>query len=309
VWTYFLKKASFFGLTLVFGLVFSFLLLHLAPGDPADLLLGEQAPENQKHAFREKLGLNTSLAHQFLNYWKKLGQGDLGESMSYTKPVSQLIAQKIPYTVSLALFAIALTAFFGMLTGILSAFFHKNFLLNLGLLISSVLGQSIPNFLLGPILVLCFSIYLPLFPVSGTGGYIYWILPSLTLSLSLFAVVSRMIHTGLVSESQKDYFCFSIAKGRSRSSALFLHAFRNVMIPFTHLIGLQLGALLTGAVVTEYIFDWPGMGSLFFSAVEKRDYPLIQGLVLLFTTLFASVNFAVDVISGLIDPRISRGAA
>jgi peptide/nickel transport system permease protein len=298
------QRLGFFLLTLVFSIVFSFLLMHLAPGDPVDLLLGADAPEIQKSTFRHQLGLDLPLSQQFSSYLSGIFKGDLGFSISYQKPIWDLILTYFPFTILLAFIAMILTVVLGISFGILSAYLSKLPFIHLGLIALSVIGQSTPNFFLGPVLILSFSIYLGWLPVSGFGTPLHIILPALTLSLSLFAIVSRMTAAGLIEERTKDYFTTALAKGRSTGQAFFRHALRNVSIPVSNILGLQLGALFTGAVVTEYIFDWPGIGLLFFSAIEMRDFPLIQSLILVFTVSFSIINFGVDLLNTLLDPRL-----
>lgn len=301
---YFFHRIVFFLLTLAMSIIFSFLLLHIAPGDPVDLMLGDQAPPEQKEIFRHQLGLDQPLQNQFQFYLQGILSGNMGNSLIYQRPILDLLKERIPYTAQLALVAIVLTTTLGIGFGVLSSFASHLKPLSWGLLGISVLGQSTPNFFLGPLLILIFSIYLGWLPVSGTGSWVYMILPAMTLALNLFAIVSRMTTAGLIEEGRKDYFTTALAKGLSRLHALLKHALRNVSIPVANLLGLQLGALLTGAVVTEYIFDWPGIGSLFFAAIEKRDYPLIQSLILVYTSLFALINFGMDLLNGVLDPRV-----
>lgn len=267
-------------------------------------MLGDQAPEAQKESLREQMNLNQPLGMQLKSYVTGLFTGDLGRSLSYQKPVLDLVSQHLPWTLQLACISILFTILLGIGLGVISALWFRQRFLNFFFLSISVVGQSTPNFLLGPVLILLLAIYLPILPVSGTGTVAHILLPALTLSLSLFAIVSRMTYVGLMNEARKEYFMVVRSKGVSKIKAYLTHALQNVSIPLANLIGLQLGALLTGAVVTETIFDWPGIGSLFFSAIEKRDYPLIQGLILLFTTSFAMINFGVDLLHGVLDPRL-----
>ncbi len=305
---YYKRKGAFFILTLALSILLSFFLMHLTPGDPADLILGPDAPPAQKEAFRETLNLNLPLFTQFKHYISGLARGDLGNSISYDEPVLSLILNRFPKTTFLALVSILLTLILGLGSGILATWLARFPTLNMAFLGISILGQSTPNFLLGPILILLFCILLPILPVSGTGSLSHVFLPAATLSLSLFAILSRMTYVGLITEQKKMYIQVAFAKGNSPFQVLVRHAIQNVLIPLINLVGLQLAVVLTGAVVTETIFDWPGIGSLFFSAIEKRDYPLIQGLILCFTATFAIINFLVDMMNGWVDPRLNAAA-
>ncbi len=281
-----------------------FLLLSLVPGDPVDVILGESAQPADRHAMREALGLNQSLPRRWWNFQTGLLQGDLGESIIRKRPVADLLTERLPSTLKLAFCAFMVILCIAFPLGVLAARRkgHWQDGLATGL---SLLGLSIPNFWLGPLLVLLFSIYLGWLPVSGMEQTGSIILPALTLGASLAAVSMRMIRASLLEVMQLAYMRTARAKGLSEARATWRHALPNAMLPVLVLLGLQLAGLLAGTVITEVIFAWPGIGSLLIEAIQQRDYPLVQGVVLVIAVLYVLINFMTDLAVRMLDPRIS----
>jgi peptide/nickel transport system permease protein len=293
--------------TVVIGVVcLVFLLIHLVPGDPVDMMLGENAQMADRAALREALGLNQSIGVQLLNYFGNLLHGDLGISLHSRVPVSELLAQRIPATVELAIVSLLLACALAFPLGIVAAL-NKGEGWDRTAMGISMLGVSIPNFLLGPLLILIFSIYLGWLPVSGREGPASMILPAITLGTALAAVLSRMIRSTLLEVLHEDFIRTARAKGDSRLQVVIYHALPNAMLPIITLLGLQLGVLLGGAVITETVFSWPGIGKLTIDSIMQRDYPVVQACVLLISLTYVVVNMLTDMLYAWIDPRIRVG--
>ncbi len=291
----------------VFGVAFLvFLLIHLVPGDPVDMMLGENAQMADREALREALGLNQPMGVQLLTYFNNLLQGDLGHSLHSRVPVSELLAERIPATVELAIISLLLACAIAFPLGIVAAL-NKGQGWDRTAMGASMLGVSIPNFLLGPILILIFSIYLGWLPVSGRDGAASMVLPAITLGTALAAVLSRMIRSTLLEVLHEDYIRTARAKGNSHLQVVIRHALPNAMLPIITLLGLQLGVLLGGAVITETVFSWPGIGKLTIDSIMKRDYPVVQACVLLISLTYVVVNMLTDIIYAWVDPRIRIG--
>lgn len=280
-----------------------FLLLHLVPGDPVEVMLGESAGAADREALREALGLNQPLWLQWLGYLKDLVQFDLGISLHSRRPIVDMLAERIPVTVVLALASLVLAMFLAVPLGVLAAIYH-NQVMDRGAMLFALAGVAIPNFWLGPLLILVFSYWLGWFPVSGMQGPASVLLPALTLGTALAALQSRMIRTTLLEELGRDYIRAARARGFSRMRVVLRHALRNALLPVTTVLGLQLGALLTGAVVTEQIFNWPGVGQLLIDSIQKRDYPVVQACILFISLTYVSVNLLTDLAYSVLDPRI-----
>jgi peptide/nickel transport system permease protein len=294
-------------MTVVIGVVcLVFLLIHLVPGDPVDMMLGENAQMADRAALREALGLNQSVGVQLFNYFGNLLHGDLGISLHSRVPVSELLAQRIPATVELAIVSLLLACALAFPLGVVAAL-NKGEGWDRTAMGVSMLGVSIPNFLLGPILILIFSIYLGWLPVSGREGPASMILPAITLGTALAAVLSRMIRSTLLEVLHEDYIRTARAKGDSHFQVIIRHALPNAMLPIITLLGLQLGVLLGGAVITETVFSWPGIGKLTIDSIMKRDYPVVQACVLLISLTYVVVNMLTDMLYAWIDPRIRVG--
>jgi len=291
----------------VFGVVcLVFMLIHLVPGDPVDVMLGENAQMADREALRESLGLNRPIGEQLVTYIGNLFQGDLGQSLHSRTSVSSMILERLPATFQLALVSLMVSCLIAFPLGIIAAL-NRGKAWDKAAMGISLMGVSIPNFLLGPMLILFFSIYLGWLPVSGKSGPASMILPAITLGTALAAVLSRMIRSTLLEVLNDDYIRTARAKGLSYLRVVIVHALPNAMLPIITLLGLQLGVLLGGAVITETVFSWPGIGKLTIDAITKRDYPVVQGCVLLISISYVLVNVFTDIIYGWIDPRIRQG--
>ncbi len=291
-------------LIVIFGVVFIvFMLIHMVPGDPVEVMLGESASSVDREMLRQTLGLDKPLTEQFYQYLYKLSQFDLGTSLHSKQPVSELLAERISPTVELTLAALLVAFFMAFPLGILAAL-KKDRWQDTTAMTFSLLGISIPNFLMGPLLILLFSIMLGWFPVSGRDGLISLVLPALTLGTALAAILSRMIRASLLEVLNEDYIRTARAKGLGTVRVIGLHALKNAMLPVVTLIGLQIGALLAGAVITEMVFSWPGLGQLTIESIQKRDYPVVQACILLISTTYVIINTLTDIVYGALDPRI-----
>ncbi len=276
----------------------------MVPGDPVDQILGEYASLSDKNTLREQLGLNKSLYKQLFSYLKGVVQGDLGFSLVYHTPVSQLILERLPATLKLAFASVLLALLLGLPTGVLAAF-YKGKAWDKVLMTFSLVGVALPNFWLGPILILIFSVKFNLLPVSGYGSSSHYVLPVVTMGTALMAVVSRITRNSLIIHMGADYVRTARAKGLRFSHILLTHILKNSALPVITIVSLQFSVLLTGTVVTEVIFDWPGIGSLVLEALRNRDYPLVQGCVLFFCFSYGFISLLTDMIYVYADPRIS----
>jgi len=288
---------------LVVSLVF--LLIHLVPGDPILQMLGEGAPVTDVQAARHAYGLDLSLGRQYLNYWEGVLRGDLGPSLRFNQSVTHLIAQRYPYTLQLTLAALLVAVLLSVPAGVRSAQ-RRNRWDDRLLSVVSLFGLSFPNFALGPILILFFSIYLGWLPVSGSGSVAHLVLPAITMGGALAAILTRMVRTSMLEELGQDYIRTARAKGLSEGNVVYRHALRNAMIPVITVLGLQFGALLAGAIVTETIFSWPGIGRLTIQAISNRDYYLVQGCILAIGLTYLAVNFLTDLLYSVVNPRIRQ---
>ncbi|NNJ90620.1 MAG: ABC transporter permease, partial [Gammaproteobacteria bacterium] len=277
-----------------------FFLIHLIPGDPVDVMLGETATVADRQAMRISLGLDQPLPVQLLDYLQGLFQLDFGQSLHSKEPISRILAQRLPATARLALSAMFIAMMLAIPLGIFSAVYKGSWIDRTAMLVS-LAGLSIPNFLLGPLLVLVFSIALGLLPVSGNDSLLHLILPSITLGLSMAAVLARMVRSSLLETLGEDFIRTAHAKGMHPRDVIWKHAMRNAWLPVITVIGAQIGALLGGAVVTETVFDWPGLGSLMIESIQKRDYPIVQACVLIISVIYVVVNALTDLCYGLLD--------
>ena len=280
-----------------------FLLLHFIPGDPVDLMLGDSALGTDRETLRDQLGLNDPLIVQYLRYFGNLLLGDWGTSLFSKKPVFEEIMERVPATMELMIGAMVVTILVAMPLGLIAAV-NKGSWIDQGAMIFSLLGVSIPNFWLGPMLILLFSIHFDLLPVNERGGLEHLILPALTLGTSLASILARITRSSVVETLQAEYIRTARSKGISELRILFRHALRNALIPIVTVIGLQVGVLLSGAIITEAIFDWPGLGNLLISAINSRNYPLVQGCVLFIAGSYVMVNLIIDLLYAYLDPRI-----
>ena len=284
-----------------------FFLIHLIPGDPVDVMLGETATVADREAMRASLGLDQPLLSQLANYISGLLQLDFGQSLHSRQDISTLLAERIPATLQLTIAALVAALVIAIPVGILAAVNKGRWPDRLSMVLAMT-GLSIPNFLLGPLLVLFFSLWLGWLPVSGNEGPWHLLLPALTLGLSMAAILARMIRSSLLETLGEDYVRTAWAKGVHPVDIVWKHAMRNAWLPVITVIGAQLGALLGGAVVTETVFDWPGLGTLMIESIQKRDYPVVQACVLVISVTYVLVNSVTDIIYSLLDPRIASGA-
>ena len=286
-----------------------FLMIHLVPGDPVRQMLGEGASEADIIAARKLNGLDKPLPTQYLNYWKGVAKLDLGRSLRLQQPVSKLISQTYPSTLLLTFAAMLIAVGISIPAGVRSAR-RRNRWDDRAISLVSLTGLSFPNFALGPVLILFFAIGMGLLPVSGTASWTspstwgYLILPAVTLGGSLAAILTRMVRTSVLEELSQDYIRTARAKGLSENEVVYRHALRNALIPVITVIGLQFGSLLAGAIVTETIFSWKGIGRLTITAIGNRDYYLVQGCILAIGLTYIAVNVLTDVVYTLVDPRI-----
>jgi ABC-type dipeptide/oligopeptide/nickel transport system permease component len=280
-----------------------FALIHLVPGDPAEAMLGESAPAADLADLREKLGLDEPLLAQYGHFLRGLIQGDLGTSFRYNTPVASEIGQRLGRTAQLALVAMAVSVVIAVPLGILGALYRGRAIDQAAMAVS-LAGIAMPNFWLGPLLAIIFAVELGWLPVSGTGSWRHLVLPALTLGAALAAIVARMTRASLVEELGELYVLAARARGVSRGRAVIRHALRNSLIPVVTILGLQLGAVLTGTIITETIFSWPGVGRLLIQAINFRDYPLVQGCILFIAVTYVLMNLLVDVTYAWLDPRI-----
>jgi peptide/nickel transport system permease protein len=293
----FLAFVTFMVSTLVFFFI------HFIPGDPVEIMLGETAQATDMDELRHQLGLDRPLLEQYGRFLTGLLHGDLGKSLRYDAPVVDMVLSRLPATIQLAVSAIVIAILIALPAGILSAvrpysaFDHTSMFV-------SLLGVSMPTFWLGPLLILLFAIQLDWLPVSGREGPASLVLPALTLGAALAAILSRMTRSAMLEVIREDYITAGRAKGLSEKVVILKHGLRNALIPILTVLGLQIGALLSGTVVTEKVFAWPGIGRLLVDGIEARDYPLVQGCVLTISLSYVLVNLAIDLLYAAVDPRI-----
>jgi ABC-type dipeptide/oligopeptide/nickel transport system permease component len=280
-----------------------FFLVHIVPGDPVQQMLGEGAQQQDIQQLRHELGLDLPLPAQYGRYLSGVVRGNLGESIRFQEPVSDVILSHYPATLELAFFALLVCAAIAIPAGVFAAS-KRGTAADHAVGLFTLFGLSVPNFALGPVLILVFSVLIGWFPVSGRGGISHLILPAITLGAALAAILARMVRTSVIEELSSDYVRTARAKGLRESAVLFRHAFRNALIPILTIIGLQFGTLLAGTIVTETIFSWPGIGRLSVQAIEARDYPLLQGCILLIAVSYVLVNLLTDVVYAFVDPRV-----
>jgi ABC-type dipeptide/oligopeptide/nickel transport system permease component len=280
-----------------------FALIHFIPGDPARAILGDLASEADVAQLRGRLGLDRPVAVQYVAYLGGLARADLGTSLRTGSPVASQILERIPATFELALAAIVVALALAVPLGIVAAVWRGTAIDHAAMTLS-LAGVSMPNFWLGPLLAIVFGVELGWLPVSGRGGLEHIMLPAVSLGAALAAVLARMTRTTLADQLREPYVLAARARGISRTRAVLHHAFRNSLIPIVTLAGLQIGAVLTGAVITETIFAWPGIGRLLVQSIGFRDYPMVQGCILLIAVTYVGVNLVVDLMYAVLDPRI-----
>ena len=288
-------------LTLVFSLI------HLIPGDPARQIAGENARPEDIVAIRKALGLDQPLWAQYVNYLGHVVRGDLGRSFQTNEPVSKQIRERYPATIELAFGSMLIALLVAFPLGIISAIYRNSWIDNVARFFA-LIGVSMPSFWFGPLLIIAFAINHQWFPVSGRDeGLRSLVLPSLTMGLALAAILTRMIRVSLAEELTQLYVTTAIAKGVPRSKAIFRHALKNALIPVITVLALQFGSLLTGAIITEQIFSWPGLGRLLIQSISTRDYPQVQASILVIALTYIFVNFISDILYSVVDPRIKLG--
>jgi len=280
-----------------------FFFLHMVPGDPIEVMLGESAQPADREALRHALGLDQPLLTQMGQYYGNLLRFDLGTSLYSQRPIVDMLLERMPATAELAIASLVVAMFIAFPLGALAAV-RKDSRWDQGAMGLSLVGVSIPNFLMGPILILVFSLWLGWFPVSGRDGFASIILPALTLGTAMAAILSRMIRATLLETLHEDYIRTARAKGMSETVVIWRHAMRNALLPVITLLGLQLGTLLGGAVITEVVFSWPGLGQLTIEAIQKRDYPVVQACVLVISLAYVVINTLTDLVYGWLDPRV-----
>lgn len=280
-----------------------FALIHLVPGDPAEAMLGDTASAADLQELRARLGLDRPLLAQYGDFLTGLVRGDLGTSFRYGTPVAAEIAQRMGPTMTLAFVAMAVAVCIAIPLGVIGALFRDTWVDHTAMTLS-LAGIAMPNFWLGPVLAIVFAVWLGWLPVSGAGTWRHLVLPAITLGAALAAMTARMTRASLADELRELYVRAARARGLSRARAIVAHAFRNSLIPVVTILGLQLGAVLTGTIITETIFSWPGVGRLLIQAINFRDYPLVQGCILLISVTYVTMNLVVDVLYAWLDPRI-----
>ncbi len=288
----------------IFGvLLLTFLLVHLVPGDPVEVMLGESANAADRTQLSADLGLDQSLVVQFGRYLNKVVHGDLGVSIHSKKPISDLLAERLPATAKLALLALSFAIFIGLPLGILAALNVKKWPDKLANLLSLTIS-AMPHFWMGPMLMMVFALWLGLLPVSGMETTSSIILPAMTLGFGLAAILTRMTRASMLEVLHEDFIRTARAKGLNEPTVILRHALRAALLPIITVLGLQLGSLLAGAVITETVFAWDGIGRLLVESIEKRDYPVTQACVMVVALTYVLVNFVTDLVYTKIDPRV-----
>ena len=304
--TYLARRLAQSALTLLGTSVLVFVILRVLPGDPAKMLLPEGAPQSAVEALNRQLGLREPLHVQYAIFLRSVFRGDFGQSFQYRAPALRVVVERLPATIDLTLSAMVLTVLFGVATGIVAAVRQGTGYDYAGTVVT-VLGQSLPNFWLGIMLVLLFGVTLRWLPTSGFQGWPHLILPAVTLAAYPTALVARLTRSSMLEILTQDYVRTGRAKGLTERVVVLSHALRNATIPVLTVIGLQIGTLLGGAVITESVFAWPGIGKLVVDAIFFRDFPVVQTILILSASIFVVINLLVDVLYTVIDPRIRYG--
>lgn len=292
--------------TLLGALTLVFFLIHLVPGDPVEAMLGETASAVDKEELRRQLGLNRPVMTQYTRFLASLARGDMGSSLYEDARVTDLVLTRLPATIELTVCAMIVAVTIAFPLAILAAIKPRSWI-DRSALFFSMLGLSMPNFWLGPLLMITISVNLGLLPVSGRGSPAHLILPSLTLGLGMAAILTRILRASLLRIINEDYIKSARAKGLREPQVWLKHMLRNALLSVVTIMGLQFGSLLAGSIITETIFTWPGIGRLTIQAIQTRDYPLVQGCILVIATCYLLVNFVTDVVYHFVDPRITYG--
>ena len=288
----------------IFGvLLLTFVLVHSIPGDPVEVMLGESATSADREVLRHNLGLDKPLTIQFFQYVAKVAQGDLGVSIHSKKPIVDLLAERLPATMKLAALALIIAISIGVPLGIVAALKVDRWADNLATVLSLTIS-AMPHFWLGPLLMMVFALWLGLLPVSGMDASTSIILPALTLGFGLAAILTRMTRASMLEVLHEDFIRTARAKGLPEKTVILKHALRAALLPIVTVLGLQLGSLLAGTVITETVFAWDGIGRLLVESIEKRDYPVTQACVLVIALTYVFVNLLTDIIYTRIDPRV-----
>jgi peptide/nickel transport system permease protein len=303
---YLLQRSLVLLPTLFGALSLVFFLIHLVPGDPIEVMLGETASAADKEDLRRSLALDQPLMTQYRSFLTGLLKGDLGRSLYEQTGITELIRARLPATLELTMCAMTLAIIISFPLAILAAV-HKGSWIDRGSLLFSLLGLSLPNFWLGPLLMIVFAIQLGWTPVSGRGGLEHLFLPSLTLGMGMAAILTRILRASLLQVVNEDYVRSARAKGLSEKTVWLKHTLRNALLSVVTIMSLQFGSLLAGSIITETIFSWPGIGRLTVQAIQTRDYPLVQGCVLVIASCYLLVNFLTDIVYHLVDPRVTYG--
>ncbi len=303
---YLLQRSLLLLPTLFGALTLVFFLIHLVPGDPIEVMLGETASTADKDELRRSLALDQPLMVQYRSFLTGLLRGDLGRSLYEQSSVTDLIRARLPATIELTLCAMAIAVIISFPLATLAAV-KQGSGIDRGALLFSLLGLSLPNFWLGPLLMIIFSIQLGWTPVSGRGGLDHLVLPSLTLGMGMAAILTRILRASLLQVSSEDYVRSARAKGLSEKQVWLKHTLRNALLSVITIMSLQFGSLLAGSIITETVFSWPGIGRLTVQAIQTRDYPLVQGCVLVIAISYLLVNLLTDIFYHLVDPRITYG--
>ena len=301
--TYVLRRVLLIVPTALLAVTLVFFIFRFIPGDVARIIAGERATEDEVAMIREQLGLNDPILVQYGRYLAGLARADLGQSMVYRRKVTDEILTRLPATLELALAGVMVSVVLGITTGLVSAV-KRNTILDHLSMVTAIGGICIPNFWLGLLLIMFFSVSLGWLPSGGRGGIAYLVLPTIALAARLVAVIARLTRSAMLEVISQDYIRTARAKGLGGRVVLMRHALPNAMIPVVTIVGLQFGTLLAGSVVVEIVFTWPGMGSLLITAVNTRDYPMVQGVILFYTIAFMLVNLLTDLAYGFFDPRI-----
>lgn len=280
-----------------------FTMMYFTPGDPARMILGDTATEEEVMELREEMGLNDSFGKRYLNYLIDLLHGDLGDSYVNGQPVAKEIMERLPVTFKLALFSMLFAIIIGIPAGIISAVKQYSFADNITMILA-LLGLSMPNFWLALLLVLFFSVFLGVLPASGLYGFSYYIMPVISISAVSVATITRMTRSSMLEVIRQDYIGTARAKGQTEMVILFKHALKNALIPIITVVGIQFASALSGAVVNEQVFAIPGLGKLMVDAIKARNYPVVQGGVLVIAIMFSLLNLLIDLTYAFVDPRI-----
>lgn len=300
----FILKKFLFTIIMLWGVsTITFLLIHLVPGDPIHSILRENAQSSDVENLRRKMELDLPISVQYKNFILRIIKGDFGKSIATGKNVSEEIRNHFFATFELALGSLFISIVISLPLGFLSAYKEGSLIdrLSTGF---SMFGLAVPNFWLGPLLIIFFSIKLRLFPVSGRNDFFSLVLPSITLGVYFSAFLMKITKISVLEELSEGWVSTARAKGLKESQVIINHVLRNSLIPIVTIIGLQAGSLLTGAIITEKIFSWPGIGTLLIKSISRRDYPLVQGVVLFISFLYIFINFLTDILYSIIDPRI-----